>query len=112
MTTSLYNRDVQYPGQKKPVSHLIVVTLRRTEPIDFAREVSGFIDSLSFMQGCTRYVVHAHPVESHTWLILGEWSCPLAMAEHFRSEPLQALIGHLLFLLAYRMEFSCQGLDT
>lgn len=112
MTTSLYDRDVYHTGQKKPVSHLIVVTLRRGEQPDFAQEVSGFIDILSVMQGCTRYELHAHPVESHTWLIQGDWSCPLAMVEHFRSEPLQGLISHLRFLLAYRVEFSCQGLDS
>jgi len=112
MTTYLQNNDALHAGQQSQASNLIVVELRRGNPSDFAQEISGFIDSMAVMPNCSRYALALDPNDSHTLLIQGDWSCPRAMAEHFESATLQALIGHLRSSFTYRMEFSCQGLTV
>ncbi|MFP3680167.1 hypothetical protein [Pseudomonas sp. URMO17WK12:I12] len=112
MTTHLQNNGALHAGQQTQASNLIVVELRRGSPSDLAQQISGFIDSMAVLPNCSRYALALDPTDRLTLLIQGDWSCPLAMAEHFESAPLQALIGYLRSSFAYRMEFSCQGLSV
>jgi quinol monooxygenase YgiN len=112
MITHLQNNDALHAGQQTQASNLIVVELRRERPSDLAQQISGFVDSMAVLPNCFRYALAPHPTDRHTLLIQGDWSCPLAMAEHFESALLQALIGYLRSSFVYRMEFSCQGLTV